>query len=133
MLIVGLSASKAGTWRVFQKVTMAQRGYRSPFNFGLEVIPLLLLFSLDHSGQMRSITAWGLVGLVVVGAVLFHVRTLLVLARGLNVCTSVKDAEQPKDTGFYVCGGNLVLMKELWDKFIADEERVKNTYPLWKA
>jgi hypothetical protein len=131
MLIVGLALGKAATGLILQKLTTREgSSLDASMLFPLGTV-VLQLYSGDDMG-LSKIGAWTLVLVLATIVLVFHMHATsdLKKAREIGVFTMRKGPEEvyPKDTGFYVCGGNLQTVQKAWQEFAMNEKRVRETY-----
>lgn len=131
MFIVGLSLGKAATGLILQKlITKEELGWNTSALFPLAA--KMLQFYCGNDNELLEKGIWTLVMTLIIVVVVFHVRATSDLkhARDVGIFLMRKGPEgkYPKDSGFYVCGGNLKSVQEAWKEFARDEERVRATY-----
>jgi hypothetical protein len=133
ILIAGLSFAKASMRLMLEK--FANRKHYGCFYDISTFCPLFLFASNYYSRGMEgreSKIAYTLVLLLLVDTMRFVSMVMedLKRARNINVFSMRKGPGEryPKDTGFYVAGGNLASVQRAWQEFAADEKRVKATY-----
>lgn len=132
MLIVGLAMGRAGTEMIVQKLARKH----GPMIVGTASFTPLALFGLYRISPTLPVTltmgAWTLVAVLTLDVCTFHdhVTQDLATARDIQrfIMLDGPEKEAPKDTGFYVCGGNLATMRKEWEAFASDSARVKATY-----
>jgi hypothetical protein len=131
MLTVGFSQGKATTRLILQKLSAKDGPVQDITGSMMSPLVLFALGSyLKNREGLLLASAWTLVAIVVIDVLVFHAHATsdLKQARDINVFSMKKAPGTVQDTGFYVCGSNLQVMRKAWQEFAADEKRVKATY-----
>ncbi|CZT16531.1 uncharacterized protein RCC_02366 [Ramularia collo-cygni] len=132
LLIIGLAMGKAGTTMIVQRLARRHGPTMDLISFSPMAFFALSLLTDTHYSTTFPIGAWTLVGILALNICIFHenVTSDMKTARGIDRFILVEEPGQegPKDTGFYVAGGNLANVQADWKVFATDAARVKATY-----
>lgn len=132
LLIIGLAMGKAGTAMIVQKLARKHGPMIDLASFSPLALYLFSKFPRMSSGTLH-VGAWTLAFVLAADTCMFHEHATSDMKRARDIRRFIlhdePGQERPKDTGFYVSGGNLVSTQESWKAFAADAGRVKATYP----